>query len=803
MAKTHRYSPAAIQPRPRPLRTGLAAEQKATELVEEARTDMEQGHDARAMNHLTAALKIDPLCIDANLLQAQLLMKHKKHDTALLLLQTALLQQPDDYDSLVRYARCLSEVGKTRLALATMHRCVQLRPNHDAPRRYLAALYGTLGFEEHSRYWAQKAVRSKAFHVREASKETQLTVLALFTQASGSLGINRQTFGIQTSEGHNNLASLLDNDHVTVIRFQVDTLDSQPELLRKLPPADVIYNSITDPERCEHALHLAQKVCDRLDLPVLNPPSQVLASSRESNYARFKDNSNVILPKSVKIESTQESAKSIVEQAMKAHGFKLPVIIRLAGFQGGKYMHKVDDLETHDFAELDKELAKQPQTLYVVQYHEFGYRDAHMPNDMLYLKYRAFLIGGKLYPAHLRGDINQYKVHINNQIFDLCPWAEDFEDHFMRDPADYFGGDNWQHLEDALNEMGLDYTGVDFAVAKAPEHQGKILIFEANASMRNWPTLRNDTPHVYAAWQNNLQGVHQHFCAKADIEPWEFVVPQIEAPTTPLKAQSVVSIDRDPTGESGIILNNNGEAVVKPASLTMVMLSMVVLDTVNDLDEHIDVIDGDIIGGSGNNLLAGDTLSWKDALRNMLMTSSNVTANVVGRHLGKRLLSGKEYTPEQARERGVQALNDKAKQLGMEATRFTNPSGLDHADMRTTANDMATMGSAALAYPELLAAWGDATYTLHTQGKMPREMAITSTVKPLVDGQANVVGGKTGTLPDGTQNLMLHTRTAQQEDRITVLMQVGGDRYVEMQQVLTSLEGKQKAPTVPANTTIH
>ncbi|WP_146209055.1 tetratricopeptide repeat protein [Halomonas sp. A11-A] len=548
MAKTHRYSPAAIQPRPRPLRTGLAAEQDAVQRVEDARTLMAQGQDARAMNQLTAALKADPLCIEANLLQAQLLMKHKKHDTALLLLQTALLQQPDDYDSLVRYARCLSEVGKTRLALAAMHRCVQLRPNHDAPRRYLAALYGTLGFEEHSRYWAQKAVRSKAFHLREAKVETKLTVLALFTQASGSLGINRKTFGIQTSEGHNNLTSLLDSDHITVIRFHVDTLDSQPELLRMLPAADVIYNSITDPERCEHALHLAQKVCDRLNLPVINEPNAVLASSRESNYARFKDNPNVILPKSVKVENTQQNAKAIVEQAIKDHGFELPIIIRLAGYQGGKFMHKVDDLDSHDFAELDEKLSQQPQTVYVVQYHEFGYRDENMPDDMLYLKYRAFLIGGKLYPAHLRGDINQYKVHINNQIFDLCPWLQDFEDHFLRDPVDYFGGDNWRHLEVALNEMGLDYTGVDFAVAKAPEHQGKILIFEANASMRNWPTLRNDTPYVYGAWQNNLQGVHHHFCARADIEPWAFVVPQIEAPTQPVSAQSVVSSERNKTG---------------------------------------------------------------------------------------------------------------------------------------------------------------------------------------------------------------------------------------------------------------
>jgi D-alanyl-D-alanine carboxypeptidase (penicillin-binding protein 5/6) len=280
---------------------------------------------------------------------------------------------------------------------------------------------------------------------------------------------------------------------------------------------------------------------------------------------------------------------------------------------------------------------------------------------------------------------------------------------------------------------------------------------------------------------------------------------RIKAPTQPLKSQSVVSLEREPSANAvDILLTNDAETVMKPASLTKVMLSMVVLDHITNPDDHIEVQAEDCIGGSGNNLLPGDTLSWKDALRNMLMTSSNVTANVVCRQLGQRLLKASSTDqPAVARERGLQALNEKAAALGMNATRFATPSGLDHPDMRTTANDMATMGQAALDYPELLAAWGSATYTVHTQGKLPREMVITSTVKPLVDGQTGVLGGKTGTLPDGTLNLMLHTQAPDGSDRITVLMQVGGDRYEEMQQIQDSLEGRVKTPTVPANATIH
>lgn len=512
---------------PAPIRTGLPAEQEADALYQQAQDALTNGQAAQGIRLLTQALKHDPLHINALKAQAHQFANGKRYETAISLMQTALLQAPDDASAYFALARWWHQAGKPRLAAAAMHRCVQLRPNHDAPRRYLAALYGTLGFDEHSRYWAKKAIRSKAFAVREAKVETKLTVLALFTQASGSLGVNRKTFGIHTTEGHNNLSSLLDSDHITLIRFHVDTLDSQPELLRKLPAADVIYNSITDPERCEHALHLAQKVCDRLGLPVINEPKAVLAASREGNYQRFKDNPDVILPKSVKIENTQESARTIVAQAIQDHGFELPVIIRLAGFQGGKFMHKVDDLDSHDFAELDTELAKQPQTAYVIQYHDVSYEDERLPSTRLYPKYRAFMVGGKLYPCHIftASDFNVHKKNAD-PVMAANPWLIDKERHFCENPVEHLGKTQWLALEAAMRETGLDYNGVDFAVATSPEYQGKLVIFEINPAMRNWVNQLPEGDHVQQAWARITQAAHATFAQHADVELWPFVIPK-------------------------------------------------------------------------------------------------------------------------------------------------------------------------------------------------------------------------------------------------------------------------------------
>ncbi|GAA3902361.1 hypothetical protein GCM10022228_11010 [Halomonas cibimaris] len=515
----------------RPSRTGLPTEQQADALYQQALAALKQKQHAQAISHLTAALRAEPLHINALMLQARVLAEFDKYDSAIELMQLAVTQQPDEPEACFLLARWLTRVGRQRMATAMMHRAVQLRPNHDAPRRYLAALYGNMGHDEQSQYWAKKAIRSKAFSVREAKVETKLTVLALFTQASGSLGINRKTFGIQTTEGHNNLAGLLDSDHITVIRFHVDTLDQQPELLRKLPAADVIYNSITDPERCEHALHLAQKVCDRIDLPVINEPRAVLAASREGNYQRFKDNPDVILPKSVKVENTQASARAIVEQAIKDHGFELPVIIRLAGYQGGKFMHKVDDLDSHDFTELDEKLAKEPQTAYVIQYHDVSYIDERLPETRLYPKFRAFMVGNTLYPAHIY-TADHYNVHhkLADPFMHDNRWLLDEERDFCENPVEHLGKAQWQALEAAMRDMGMGYNGVDFAPSTDPAHKGELVVFEINPAMRNWVNQLPEGDHVQQAWNRITQAAHQYFVETGDVDPWAYVLPKGQAP---------------------------------------------------------------------------------------------------------------------------------------------------------------------------------------------------------------------------------------------------------------------------------
>ncbi|MGO2242241.1 MAG: phage tail-collar fiber domain-containing protein [Halomonas sp.] len=226
------------------------------------------------------------------------------------------------------------------------------------------------------------------------------------------------------------------------------------------------------------------------------------------------------------------------------------------------------------------------------------------------------------------------------------------------------------------------------------------------------------------------------------------------------------------------------DETLKPASVTKVMTSMVMLDYVDDLQGTIQMQDGDQTGGSGNNLSVGDVITYYDALHNMLLPSSNVTTTVVARTVGQIILDQEESGGDPV-ERFIQAMNDKAQQLGMYKTHFTNASGLNNDAMVTTAKDLAHMGISALAYPDIVSKWGKPSYTFDVQGDNPRSVSISHSIDMIDDD--DVMGGKTGTLggSNRTRNLLLLSRMPGGNFVISVVMLTSADdRYLNMRNLL-------------------
>lgn len=75
-----------------------------------------------------------------------------------------------------------------------------------------------------------------------------------------------------------------------------------------------------------------------------------------------------------------------------------------------------------------------------------------------------------------------------------------------------------------------------------------------------------------------------------------------------------------------------------PASLTKLMTLITAYDYITDENELVEIVSSDIIGGSGDNIMAGDNVTIRDLVYDMLLPSSNDSAVALARHIGKKIL---------------------------------------------------------------------------------------------------------------------------------------------------------------------
>ena len=85
-------------------------------------------------------------------------------------------------------------------------------------------------------------------------------------------------------------------------------------------------------------------------------------------------------------------------------------------------------------------------------------------------------------------------------------------------------------------------------------------------------------------------------------------------------------------------ISGNPTANRVPASTTKTMTMLCALDYFYDTHETVTVKTVDIVGGSGSTFYDGDELTFWDAVRIMMMESSNTLANTIARETGYKIL---------------------------------------------------------------------------------------------------------------------------------------------------------------------
>lgn len=157
------------------------------------------------------------------------------------------------------------------------------------------------------------------------------------------------------------------------------------------------------------------------------------------------------------------------------------------------------------------------------------------------------------------------------------------------------------------------------------------------------------------------------------------------AATEPVINASAAVLIKADTGE--VLYSKNPRAIMAPASTTKMMTAILAIEKGN-LDAKVKVSShAAAIGGSTMNLRPGDEQTLRDLLYGLMLPSGNDAATAIAEYI-----AGSE-------SRFAQLMTEKARELGMENTRFQNASGLPAVNHYTTAYDLALLAGYALNNP--------------------------------------------------------------------------------------------------------
>ena len=154
-----------------------------------------------------------------------------------------------------------------------------------------------------------------------------------------------------------------------------------------------------------------------------------------------------------------------------------------------------------------------------------------------------------------------------------------------------------------------------------------------------------------------------------------------------LNSSAALVVDRK-SGE--VLVRKNDQAVLPVASLTKLMTSLLVVEAKQPMDEVLTITADDVDNErhSRSRLRVGTQLTRAEALHLALMSSENRAAHALGRAYPGGLT------------KMVEAMNSRARALGMQNTSFVDPTGLSNRN-RSTARDVALLVAQAAKLPEL------------------------------------------------------------------------------------------------------
>ena len=235
-----------------------------------------------------------------------------------------------------------------------------------------------------------------------------------------------------------------------------------------------ILNLITEPEHNDGVLNNLRKLLRGVSGKVINHPEAVLRSTRDQTAKRLSDIPGLVAPKVVRLRTAKPRA---VNESLDRASMEFPLILRETGTHLGTTQNRFDDP--------GQMLAAMADGIEYFATEFVDYRSA----DGLFRKYRVFFIGRHTIFRHqLFSD--SWNVHGKDRDRFMVGRSDliDEERELFTKPEGAFPPEIGKVLAAVRQRVDLDFFGIDFGIMP----DGRMLLFEANATMNFFSTLPND-----------------------------------------------------------------------------------------------------------------------------------------------------------------------------------------------------------------------------------------------------------------------------------------------------------------------
>ncbi|MCM2674233.1 D-alanyl-D-alanine carboxypeptidase family protein [Alkalicoccobacillus plakortidis] len=237
------------------------------------------------------------------------------------------------------------------------------------------------------------------------------------------------------------------------------------------------------------------------------------------------------------------------------------------------------------------------------------------------------------------------------------------------------------------------------------------------------------------------------------------------------KASSAIIMERD-TGE--VLYEKNSEESLPPASMTKIMTMLLIMEAIDKkqlkYEDMIRVSDNAAsMGGSQIFLEPGEEMSVQDMLKGIAVASGNDASVAMAEHLG-------------GTEAGfAEMMNEKAQELGLTKTHFSNSNGLPVENHYTSAHDLAVMSKELLKYEDITKFTG--IYEDYLRSDTEKPFWLVNTNK-LVRFYPGVDGLKTGYTKEAKYGL---TATAEKDGMRIIAVVMGSPSPKERNADVTTM----------------